>query len=123
MPTVFSLVRPSEPIICLSGSSLRFLLMSMNVRCPGCAGQQDGDERTGPEDQTYYQLRRSLPPLLVAGGGSLCREWNPLPGRVSNSIGVVTTCSDLCRTGETPWVKLMIEKYHETAKSNGAIVS
>lgn len=26
-------------------------------------------------------------------------------------------------TGETPWVKSIIDKYHETAKSNGAIVS
>ncbi|CAI7633225.1 unnamed protein product [Penicillium glandicola] len=25
-------------------------------------------------------------------------------------------------TGETPWVKLIIEKYHETAKANGAII-
>lgn len=25
-------------------------------------------------------------------------------------------------TGETPWIKLIIEKYHETAKANGAIV-
>ncbi|KAL4892294.1 Saccharopine dehydrogenase-domain-containing protein [Aspergillus ambiguus] len=25
-------------------------------------------------------------------------------------------------TGETPWIKTIIEKYHETAKSNGAIV-
>lgn len=31
--------------------------------------------------------------------------------------------TDLCSTGETPWVKSIIEKYHETAKSNGAIVS
>lgn len=38
-------------------------------------------------------------------------------------IGVLTDCSDHCRTGETPWVKLMIEQHHETAKSNGAIVS
>lgn len=35
----------------------------------------------------------------------------------------VTRINLHCRTGETPWVKLMIEKYHETAKSNGAIVS
>lgn len=26
-------------------------------------------------------------------------------------------------TGETPWVKRIIEKYHEEAKKNGAIVS
>ncbi|CAG8148798.1 unnamed protein product [Penicillium salamii] len=25
-------------------------------------------------------------------------------------------------TGETPWIKLIIEKYHETAKANGAIM-
>ncbi|KAJ5083497.1 hypothetical protein N7456_012924 [Penicillium angulare] len=25
-------------------------------------------------------------------------------------------------TGETPWIKLIIEKYHETAKANGAII-
>ncbi|OQE27772.1 hypothetical protein PENSTE_c004G08081 [Penicillium steckii] len=25
-------------------------------------------------------------------------------------------------TGETPWIKIMIDKYHETAKNNGAIV-
>ncbi|KKK13506.1 hypothetical protein ARAM_003521 [Aspergillus rambellii] len=25
-------------------------------------------------------------------------------------------------TGETPWIKQMVEKYHETAKSNGAII-
>ncbi|KAJ5488627.1 hypothetical protein N7539_003517 [Penicillium diatomitis] len=25
-------------------------------------------------------------------------------------------------TGETPWVKLIIDKYHETAKNNGAII-
>jgi hypothetical protein len=29
----------------------------------------------------------------------------------------------LKRTGEAPWVKKMIEKYHERAKSTGAIVS
>lgn len=30
--------------------------------------------------------------------------------------------ADVRRTGETPWVKRIIEQYHETAKSNGAIV-
>ena len=30
--------------------------------------------------------------------------------------------ANLCSTGETPWIKSIIEKYHETAKSNGAIV-
>ena len=41
----------------------------------------------------------------------------------------VHTCSSLLMvianshsTGETPWIKLIIEKYHETAKANGAIV-
>jgi hypothetical protein len=33
------------------------------------------------------------------------------------------TLADRYRTGETPWIKLIIEKYHETAKANGAIVS
>jgi hypothetical protein len=32
------------------------------------------------------------------------------------------TLADRYRTGETPWIKLIIEKYHETAKANGAIV-
>lgn len=31
--------------------------------------------------------------------------------------------ADLCSTGETPWVRSVIDKYHETAKANGAIVS
>lgn len=95
----------------------------MDDRRPGCADQRDGDERAGPKDQTHYQLRRPLPHVFIAGSGSLCHEWNPLPGRVSSSVSMMTTCSKCCRTGETPWVKLMIEKYHETAKSNGAIVS
>lgn len=34
-------------------------------------------------------------------------------------IGIWT---DLDSTGETPWVKLIVDKYHETAKANGAIV-
>src|SRR4051794_8918919 len=36
---------------------------------------------------------------------------------------VFPTLADRYRTGETPWIKLIIEKYHETAKANGAIVS
>ncbi|KAI9375628.1 Saccharopine dehydrogenase-domain-containing protein [Aspergillus egyptiacus] len=34
----------------------------------------------------------------------------------------ITGTHYLDATGETPWVKQMIEKYHETAKSNGAII-
>jgi short subunit dehydrogenase-like uncharacterized protein len=34
----------------------------------------------------------------------------------------ISTMSNCHSTGETPWIKLIIEKYHETAKANGAIV-
>ncbi|KAJ5638494.1 hypothetical protein N7528_000884 [Penicillium herquei] len=43
------------------------------------------------------------------------------------SSPVVEACANngthyLDVTGETPWIKVMIEKYHETAKANGAII-
>ncbi|KAJ5712621.1 hypothetical protein N7493_009089 [Penicillium malachiteum] len=43
------------------------------------------------------------------------------------SSPVVEACANkgthyLDVTGETPWIKLMIDKYHETAKANGAII-
>lgn len=37
--------------------------------------------------------------------------------------GKITATANRCRTGETPWVKQTVDKYHKTAKSNGAIVS
>lgn len=37
-------------------------------------------------------------------------------------VQVIRTLADRYSTGETPWIKSIIEKYHETAKSNGAIV-
>jgi hypothetical protein len=37
--------------------------------------------------------------------------------------GKITASANRCRTGETPWVKQTVDKYHETAKLNGAIVS
>jgi hypothetical protein len=52
-------------------------------------------------------------------------QWNSLCGCVSFCfvlVQVVRTLADRYSTGETPWVKSIIEKYHETAKANGAIV-
>jgi hypothetical protein len=37
-------------------------------------------------------------------------------------VQVIRTLPDRYSTGETPWVKSIIDKYHETAKANGAIV-
>lgn len=37
-------------------------------------------------------------------------------------VRVSRTLADRYSTGETPWVKSIIDKYHETAKANGAIV-
>lgn len=37
-------------------------------------------------------------------------------------LQLIRTLADRYSTGETPWVKSIIDKYHETAKANGAIV-
>lgn len=37
-------------------------------------------------------------------------------------VDVVRILTYSLSTGETPWIKLIIEKFHETAKANGAIV-
>ncbi|EAW14543.1 uncharacterized protein ACLA_075830 [Aspergillus clavatus NRRL 1] len=66
------------------------------------------------------------------------KELDPLMQRtkiVINCVGpyhlystpVVESCANngthyVDATGETPWVKHIIEKYHETAKSNGAVI-
>ncbi|KAJ5329546.1 hypothetical protein N7452_009936 [Penicillium brevicompactum] len=79
---------------------------------------------------------RADPDILVAQLNS--RELNELAQKtrlIINCVGpyhlystpVVEACATngthyVDATGETPWIKLIIEKYHETAKANGAIM-
>ena len=43
--------------------------------------------------------------------------------RESLSLAVgLSVVANSCSTGETPWIKSIIDKYHETAKNNDAIV-
>lgn len=49
-------------------------------------------------------------------------QWNSLCGCVSFASYLIQTLADRYSSGETPWIKSIIEKYHETAKANGAIV-
>lgn len=42
---------------------------------------------------------------------------------MSSSSSTLVDLANVVSTGEVPWVHEMINKYHDTAKTNGAIVS
>ncbi|RAL14827.1 uncharacterized protein BO97DRAFT_441323 [Aspergillus homomorphus CBS 101889] len=80
-------------------------------------------DRRDPDILTVQLNREELGPLaqktkiIINCVGPYCLHSTPvIEACASNGTHYVDA------TGETPWLKIIIEKYHDTAKSNGAVI-